>query len=256
MESCDRRGAPHDPVQTWSLRLLDGWHLLRPPAGTVEVPTRERRLLSFLALRGGRPRSAVAGALWPDSPEHRAHGNLRAAVWHVQHRHPGLLHEDVGLLRLSPLVDVDVDDLRAVSHHLAAGAGTTWETGSLLRLLGHEDLLPGWSEPWVEEERTLLHQSRLRALEQLVEVLLRGADVEGALTVALRAVAIDPLRESAHRALIRVHLLEGNHVEALRVYWGFSERLRDDLGVTVSPLLDAMMRPLLLHADAGVPSRS
>jgi DNA-binding SARP family transcriptional activator len=236
--------------------LLDGWDLVQHPGGTADVPTRERRLLSFLALRGERPRATVARALWPDSPEHRAQGNLRAAVWHVQHGHEGVLEENGVPLRLSRHVHVDVHELRGLARDLAAGVRTADDTGSVLRLLGHEDLLPGWSEPWVEEERTLLHQSRLRALEQLVEVLLARGDVEGAMDVALRAVAVDPLRESAHRALIRVHLLEGNHVEALRVYRRFSGRLRDELGVTVSPLLDALMRPMLLHSGATVPSRA
>jgi DNA-binding SARP family transcriptional activator len=254
MASCERCGASHEPAHRWSLRLLDGWHVVQHPAGAVDVPTRERRLLSLLALRGERSRATVAGSLWPDSAEHRALGNLRAAVWHVQHGHPGVLDEDGGLLKLSPQVCVDVHELRAVTRRLAAGQRTVQDTGSLLRLLGHEDLLPGWSEPWVEEERTLLHQSRLRALEQLAETLLRASDVEGALTVALRAVAIDPLRESAHRALIRVHLAEGNHVEAMRAYRTFSGRLRNELGVTVSPLLDDLMRPLLIHSGARASS--
>ena len=39
-----------------------------------------------------------------------------------------------------------------------------------------------------------------------------------AIEVGLTAVAGEPLRESAHRALMRVHLAEGNPSEALRQY--------------------------------------
>ena len=34
----------------------------------------------------------------------------------------------------------------------------------------------------------------------------------------MAAVAVEPLRESAHRAVMRVHLAEGNRNEALRQY--------------------------------------
>ncbi len=215
---------------SWSLTLLGGWQLTHDQTCAV-VNSRERRVLSLLALRGEHPRSGLARTLWPDSVESKAYGNLRAAVWRIQRLHWGLLAEGHGTLLLAPHIQVDVHELRAVSDRLREGS---YAPARLLRMLSQDELLPAWDEDWVTEERALLHQLRLRALEDLAHRLLHRRDSDGALQAAMRAVTIDPLRESAHRALIEVHLADGNHAEAERVYRSFRKRLRDELGVCVS----------------------
>ena len=54
----------------------------------------------------------------------------------------------------------------------------------------------------------------------------------------------EPLRESAHRALIRVHLAEGNAGEALRQYDLYAGMLWRQLGLGPSPLIEELVRPL------------
>jgi Bacterial transcriptional activator domain. len=53
--------------------------------------------------------------------------------------------------------------------------------------------------------------------------------------MCLAAVSGEPLRESAHRQLIEVHLAEGNRVEALRQYEAYRQLMRDELGLGPSP---------------------
>jgi len=96
------------------------------------------------------------------------------------------------------------------------------------------ELLPGWYDDWVLVERERMNQLRLHALEAFTDVLIQRADHAGALETALTAVAVDPLRESAHRLLIRVHLAEGNAAEALRQYERFRRLLRDSLHIEPS----------------------
>jgi DNA-binding SARP family transcriptional activator len=221
--------------------LLGGWQLCLDEA-VATVTTRERRVLSLLALRGERSRVSLARTLWPDSEESRAYGNLRAAVWRIQRLQGGLLQEGQGTLRLAPHVRVDVHRLCAIAQQLTADAWPAADADTLqvldhdevLPILSPDELLPAWDDDWVAEERALLHQLRLRALENLTARLLNCADVDGALQAAMRAVTIDPLRERAHRALILVHLADGNHAEAVRVYRSFKQRLSDELGVCVS----------------------
>jgi DNA-binding SARP family transcriptional activator len=226
----------------WSLRLFDGWQLRCDDAAVV-VAYRERRLLSLLALQGERPRSHLAGLLWPDSDESRAHGNLRAAVWRIQHLLVGVLQESPGMMTLAPDVHVDVHELRNLAHRLTAD-GEPPDTAHALEVLRRGTLLPGWYDDWALEEREQLHQLRLRALENLADRLLEDGQLDGALQAAMGAVSLEPLRESAHRALIRVHLRDGNHVEAVRVYRAFRDRLDDELGISVSPLIVDLVRPL------------
>src|SRR6185369_12771412 len=219
------------------------------------VTARERRVLSLLALRGERSRVSLARTLWPDSEESRAYGNLRAAVWRIQRLHGGLLQAGQGTLRLAPRVCVDVHRLRAIAHQLTADAPQVLDHEQLLPIISPDELLPAWDDDWVVDERALLHQLRLRALEDLTAYLLDRADIDGALQAAMRAVTIDPLRESANRALILVHLADGNHAEAVRVYRSFKRRLSDELRVCVSRQIVGLIQPIHPSWQAGPASR-
>jgi DNA-binding SARP family transcriptional activator len=65
-----------------------------------------------------------------------------------------------------------------------------------------------------------------------------------AIQAALTAVAEDLLRESAHMALIKAHLAEGNAAEAIRHYAGYRRTLFEELGVQPSPALEALLNGL------------
>ena len=83
-------------------------------------------------------------------------------------------------------------------------------------------LLPGWYDDWVVLERERLRQLQLHALDRLAAALLAAEEPGRALDAALVAVQADPLRESAHRIVVRIHLREGNALEALRAYERFA----------------------------------
>lgn len=236
----------------WAIRLFGGWQLMRDDA-VPDVASRERRLLSVLALQDGRPRSYLAGLLWPESDETRALGNLRAALWRVQHRCQGLIADEHALVRLDRSVRVDVLDLIGLADQIALGELPDRKAAMVVLTSG--DLLPGWYDDWVIDERERLHQVRLRALESLTDLLIARGDADGALHAAMTAASIEPLRESAHRALIRVHLMFGNHVDAVRVYRSFHRRLSTDLGISPSSQIVDLIRPLI-EVRTATPQRT
>src|SRR3954469_19580031 len=53
----------------------------------VPLPPSAQRVLAFVALHE-RPvgRAYVAGSLWLDAPEERAHASLRSALWRIHRR--------------------------------------------------------------------------------------------------------------------------------------------------------------------------
>ena len=53
---------------------------------------------------------------------------------------------------------------------------------------------------------------------------------------------IEPLRESAHRAVIRAHLAEGNRAAALRQYAQLRRLLHAELGAEPSPMVTNLLR--------------
>jgi DNA-binding SARP family transcriptional activator len=55
-----------------------------------------------------------------------------------------------------------------------------------------------------------------------------------AMEMAMTAVRADVLRESAHRAVIRIHLAEGNVAEALHAYRHCSALLDREFGLSPS----------------------
>jgi DNA-binding SARP family transcriptional activator len=61
------------------------------------------------------------------------------------------------------------------------------------------DLLPGWYEEWVIFERERLRQRLLHAMESLVRRLISHNRLADAVQVAVTAVGVEPLRESAQR---------------------------------------------------------
>jgi SARP family transcriptional regulator, regulator of embCAB operon len=74
-------------------------------------------------------------------------------------------------------------------------------------------------------------QLRLHALDTLAGQLTDVGCWGLAADAARAAVRAEPLRESAHAALIRVHLAEGNQSEAVRQFTRYRALLHAELGL-------------------------
>ena len=222
------------------LTLLGGFELLYDDEH-VPLSTSAQRLLAFVALRD-RPlqRSYVAGSLWLDSPEERAAANLRSALWRLHGCGIELVHCEGTQLSLDPGVIVDLREAEKLAHRaLDRTNGSDLDFDATM--LGG-DLLPDWYDEWVVYERERFHQLRLRALDALCGRLADAGRLDGALEIGLAAVADDPLRESSHRAVVRVHLADGNIAEALRQYRLCRRLLNEQLGVEPSKRMQELMR--------------
>lgn len=225
-----------DVVRSIRVMLLGGFTLLEE-ADEILLPLSAQRLVALLALRE-RPlsRACVAGTLWPDCSAERSLADLRTALWRVNHSRAEIV-EIVGMsLSLRRGVQVDVRALSAFGRATASLAtasavseltGISWPELSL-------DLLPDWYDDWLLDERERVRQLRLHALEGLThELSLRGRHA-AAIQAALAAVRLEPLRETAHAALIKAYLAEGNRSEALRQFRRCQEILADGLALEPS----------------------
>lgn len=223
-----------------SLRLLGGFEL-RVAGALVSVPSATQRLLALLALRGRTERRPLAGCLWPSTANNRALASLRTNIWRANQGVPGLVVATRGVVALVGDADVDVHRLVMKSRVMLDAAFGNPE----LFDLGFDDgeLLPGWDDPWLVADRERLWQLRLHVLEVMAEQLATEGHYGAALEFAIAAVRADELRESAHRALIRIHLAEGNVVEAMRAYQRCTRLLAEELGVRPSQATDALVPP-------------
>jgi DNA-binding SARP family transcriptional activator len=226
-----------DHARVTRVHLLDGFNLQLAGTGFGSAPNLPRavqRLIALLSLAGKPARTAVAGKLWPDVTEEHAHGSLRSSLWRVHRVAPGLITASSGTLSISPDVLVDVHELtewaqRSLDPCRATDSITTADLG----LSG--ELLPGWYDEWVLLERERLRQLRMHALEALAEKYATAGRYGEAVQAAYAAVRAEPLRESAHRTVVRVHLAEGNVAEAIRAYESFQAVLADEIGAAPTP---------------------
>ncbi|HET9516445.1 MAG TPA: BTAD domain-containing putative transcriptional regulator [Actinoplanes sp.] len=236
------------PMCRVELTLLRGFALV---SGGERVPLvlTAQRLVGYLAVQQ-RPvhRPHVAAELWPGATAERANANLRSALWRVQRSCPQLIDASAQQLSLAPDVGVDLRRARHVADRLlddTRDCADILDAGTRAELAA--EVLPDWhDDQWLTVEREQYHQLRLHALEAMCDRLLNLGRHGEAVAAGLVAVRADPLRESAHRAVIRAHLAAGNRWEAARQFDECRRVLRDDLGLAPSPDLQdlaALTRP-------------
>jgi DNA-binding SARP family transcriptional activator len=221
------------------VQLLDGFGLEfgRCGGGVHDgLPRGVQRLVALLGVSRQPTRTAVAGLLWPDVPEVHAQGSLRSALWRLHKIAPGLIQACRDTLSLADGVQVDVRELSCWAQRVSDPVASVDDLAPA-RLLLSGELLPGWYDDWVLLERERLRQLRMHALEAWADRLTAAGRFGDAVQAAHVAMQAEPLRESAHRTLIRVHLAEGNIIEAVHAYESFRAMLADELGVVPSSLM-------------------
>jgi DNA-binding SARP family transcriptional activator len=227
------------------VNLLGGFEY-RSGDDTVPLTPGAQRLVAFLALhRRPLQRVHVAGTLWIDSNEPHANASLRTALWRVQHLRPALVTRTSTHLALADAVPVDAAEVETLAHHVLAGGHLGPD--DVACLASAKVLLPDWYDDWVVIERERLRQLCLHALEQLSADARAQRRYAQAAEAGLGAVALEPLRESAHRAVIEAYLAEDNAGEALRHYRLFERLLDSKLGLRPSPRLRELVRLSLVR---------
>lgn len=252
-------------------------------AGPVAAPAlsgrRVRAALAYLASRPGKPigRRELALAIWAELPP-TWDPALRSALTGVRKvlRSAGLPDETLatreGWVRLGLPLDAatDVQVAESLTRRAEEAArldevGVAMDLGSRAAQMLAIGLLPGIEAVWVDDLRSVALDLRIRALEALATACLKaeasGADgntrfgVEAAIDAAEAVMAIEPLRESAHRTIISAHLAAGRRGDALRAYERLRVALADALGVIPADETEALYRSLLGPSE-GITSPS
>jgi DNA-binding SARP family transcriptional activator len=214
------------------IQLMGRFRLSTGPR-RLDLPTSATRLIAFLALRPvAHQRSHVAGQLWPEVTEQRARANLRNAAWKANTAADGLVEGDSETIRLCENVEVDIALLQTVARDLLERSRPI--DASISPDIFAEEMLLGWDDDWALFERERIKQLCLHALEALSVLQLKGGAPAAAINAALLAVRLEPLRESAHRAISHAHLEEGNVAQAVRQFKSYRELLHRELGLLPS----------------------
>lgn len=238
---------------------------LRRDADLAAVPgARARLLVAALAVHPGRSRSAQAliDDIWGEQPPRAPMNALHTQVSRLRSALPD------GALEIGPagyrlLLNENRIDL-TLARNLERRARQRLESGDhagcldlVTRARGlwrgdpGADLPPG---P-VADELHELAAARWADLDGL-ELAAReaGGDIDGAVRVARRAAAAEPLDETAHATLMRLLAANGRPTEALEVFAGLRTRLGEELGADPGPALVALNTAILRGDPVAVGS--
>ena len=239
-------------METLVLKLLGGFELSRSSGEIIVVTARKSAaLVAYLALQRGQPQSRdkLASLLWENSPDARARASLRQALLGLRQLAPDhqiVVEPRPEHLALNPLIEVDVTAfeaaLRGTPAHLSRA--TSLFRGDLLEGLRVDS--DGF-ESWLMGERQRLRSAALEAMHALLEVPAPSRIGEQ-IQIALRALALDPAEESAHRILIRLYAESGRRAEALRQYFRCRETLWREFSVRPEPATDMLYKSVLARA--------
>ena len=242
-------------MDRWRVNLL-GRFELRAPDGQ-EVALGARKSIALLALLAAAPgqrmsRDRLAVLLWEDMPDTQARGNLRQLLAATRRPAP-FLEADGGSIGFS--AEMVETDLAAFETAIAEDTPTALERAAVLY---RADLLDGFSlrdrdfNEWLTGERERLREHAVQLFLRLME---RAAPAGGepAIRWALRILAVDPVHEPAHRALMELYAAQGRHAAALRQYEQLRETLSRELGTRPEPETDALARRI--REDRRSPAR-
>jgi DNA-binding SARP family transcriptional activator len=193
-----------------------------------------QRVLVFLALhRRALTRSFVSQALWLESTESHADGNLRHALWRIGKVEPSLIEKSSGHLALGSMVDVDLHKSTTLARRLQSDPESVDES-KLREGMLVEDLLPDWHEEWVLHEQQLYRQLRLHALESMCLRLGRLHGTAGPSRAGLPRSGWGAPRGAGQPGFDASVSRRRNVSEALRQFRSFETLLQEELGVAPS----------------------
>jgi DNA-binding SARP family transcriptional activator len=209
-----------DTVPTSTLQLsLFGQFELAGPRGPVDLTSKKlTALLAFLACTApqAHSRDKLMTLLWGSHFDAQARQNLRQALTRLRRA----LSEDALVtagesVSLQPgAIACDVARFEALlrdgSRKALIGAMGLYKGGLLADMEIPEE---AWTE-WVGAQRQRLEGLALDAMTKLGEQELQAGNLDHALNAANRAIAVNSLREDAHRLLMRVLAAQGRRADA------------------------------------------
>lgn len=249
--------------------------LLGSPQVTIEGRSVElgngriRALLCFLlATRQFHSRERLAAFFWPDVPEKNALASLRTALYELRRAFgeeaSSFLVVERGRVGIEPSADVELD-LARLETIGDCGHEASLESLEAATAVWRGPFLDGISVPdaydfddWVFLERERLHQLYISALCRVAEQHAESKHFERAIDAARRVLAVDPLREEIHRALMRYLALDGQRAAALAHFRTCEARLRAELDVeplaSTRQLYDRIAADELIDTEESGPS--
>ena len=253
-----RRTCTLEAVSAASLeiKLFGGLELRGSDGAPLALPSRvARSLLAYILTHRDRshPRERLIAVFWPELPEQTARRRLSQALWRIQQvLGDGLLETDPLAVRLNPRAPIRLD-LETFEATFGGDPSGVIPTGLSSERLSEAiqsfrgEFLDGLDDDWVLEAREAFRERYLVGLERLARDAEAFGGFERALELARRVVSLEPMREQAHREVMRLCLILSRPREALEQY----ERCRRVMLEEFGEQPDAQTRGLYQRIQIG-----
>jgi DNA-binding SARP family transcriptional activator/TolB-like protein len=228
-----------------SLELLGPVRLGNTAGDDLTPKARKTRaLLAVLALsKSAVPRGRLVDLLWGDRGEEQAKASLRQALYELRGlAATGYIVAERESVSLGPKrLHTDLGEIHRLADGRDAGGVADALEAVETPLLGTlDDITPEFDE-WLRDERARLASALVSAGTGLAEDTLTKGDAALARRLAEQLERLDPLDERVARLGIRSDLASGDRPAALRRYGRLKTRLQDQLGITPSPEIEALL---------------
>jgi WD40 repeat protein/DNA-binding SARP family transcriptional activator len=236
-------------VSSLEVRLLGPFQMRLGERLVTEMRSdKVRALLAYLAVEADQPhrREKLAGLLWPGYPEDSARASLRRALADLRvviedgRANPPYLQITRKTIQFDSASTawVDVTSFNRLARLPQVADEKTLQDWEAAVALYRGDFMDGFSladspafEEWILLNREHEKRRMLETLGRLVEAFEARGEYTCGLTHAWRSVELDPLRESAHRGLMRLQSLQGEREAALAQFAHLRQVLASELGV-------------------------
>ncbi|WP_313330235.1 BTAD domain-containing putative transcriptional regulator [Sphingobium yanoikuyae] len=230
----------------------------------VGLATSAAPIIGYLIVHRDRavPRGELAGALWPERSDMRARRCLSTALWRIKSH--AAMHE---------LIDCSHHEMLRVNWRAARWVDTVMferRASTILRTapemldevqyrqlraavaLYRSDLMRSSDQEWAMIERQRLRHLHLDALFHLAHAAEARGDMQGAIGFGRQLSALEPLREDAHRLLMRIYVSSGNRAKAIEQYRICQGELSTELNVDPTAETQALFATIIGDAQPSV----
>lgn len=242
------------------IRLLGPLSIANGSETVVVASKKARALVGYLALRQGTEvsRSVLTGLLWGERSESQARASLRQTLSEL--RGFGSLRQSIVATKEAVAFAPGSAWIDAKVFESAAGSGDEGALREAAELIVG-DLMEGLSlgeagfEQWLTAERQRFRRLACTVYARLMELAEHGRRLEEALTWGLKLIALDPLGEHVHRALMRLYAAQGRYDAALAQYERCRRELSSELGVRPEAETEELARSIRASRRDG-PAKS
>jgi len=257
-----------------SIVLLGGLTITHHDTVVTGFASRKADALFIYLACNPRPlaRDTLAALLWPDNDQQRALANLSVVLSSLRKQLSRYLLTDRYTIAFntSQAYTLDVAEFKqaiaqARSQQQASGRLTRTAAAQLGTAVSlyHGDFLAGFHlrdapdfEAWMLLEQEHLRQLALEALADLVEFHLQRHQYPEGIAQAQHMLALDPLREEAHRQLMQLYALNGQRPAALTQFDQCTAVLQAELGVEPDTETQALYAEIMAVQEGGRPPQT